>query len=127
MTAKTFDESSNLITAEYEPVKQELTVVFRSGGTYTYFDIPPAVSAELMAAESPGGYLAANIKGQYRYEGGGLAAAPGGIGIGGSPTTAAREAIERAAAVCAKLPDCRGRSMVLTKLDEAHLWLTRVK
>lgn len=116
-----FNNSSNLASADYELHSQELTVRFHSGAVYKYFDIPKVVADELMASLSPGNYLATYIKGAYRYEGEAQAVPA----VGSSQS--ARELIERAAAAVSALPEGRGRSMVLTKLDEAHLWLTRVK
>lgn len=42
-----------------------LFVRFKSGGTYRYEDVPGSVIVDLLIADSPGGYFAANIKGKY--------------------------------------------------------------
>lgn len=38
-----------------------------SGGLYEYYGVPQSVYSSLMNASSKGGYLAAHIKGVYRY------------------------------------------------------------
>lgn len=48
--------SSTIELIDYDPATQELTVAFRSGGTYAYSHVSPAVHAELMAAPSHGKY-----------------------------------------------------------------------
>ncbi len=60
-------KSSNLASADYSEETKALTVTFRSGGTYTYADVPETVYAGLMAAPSPGRYLDAEIKNKYSF------------------------------------------------------------
>jgi len=129
MTAKSFDNSSNLESADYHPEKEELTVAFRNGGVYTYYDVMPAIAAELMAASSPGTYLSQNVKGQYRYAATEPAEDGGVKGEGGRTggETALKELIEQALVRAEKLPQSRAKALVATKLDEALLWLTRAK
>lgn len=57
-------KSSNVKSIGYDMAAQELEVEFNSG-VYVYSDVPPQVYSELMAAESAGKYVAANIKGLY--------------------------------------------------------------
>lgn len=45
-----------------------LELEFHSGEIYEYFDVPPHVHDELMAADSLGGYFARHIRDQYPYE-----------------------------------------------------------
>lgn len=59
--------SSNIASIRYEEQQQILEVTFHNGGTYQYFDIPSHVAADFAKAESKGAYLAASIKGLYRY------------------------------------------------------------
>ena len=44
-----------------------LTVEFKNGGTYNYYDVPQAVFEQMKAAPSKGEFLARNIKGAFRY------------------------------------------------------------
>ncbi len=60
-------ESSNVEAVGYDPDSSTLQVEFKNGGTYQYFDVPERVFEALRDADSVGGYLAANIKGVYRY------------------------------------------------------------
>lgn len=57
--------SSNIREIGYEG--QTLEIEFLDGSVYQYFDVPAHIYQELMAADSHGKYLAANIKGVYRY------------------------------------------------------------
>ena len=59
--------SSNIATIRSDDEQMVLEIVFNSGGTYQYFDVPSHVVDEFKAAESKGGFLAARIKGHYRY------------------------------------------------------------
>lgn len=60
-------ESSNISRFGYNTDTSVLTVEFKSGGTYEYFDVPAAVFEQMQAASSKGQFLAQNIKGRYRY------------------------------------------------------------
>ena len=60
-------ESSNINEIGYDSESQTLEIEFLNGSIYQYFDVPEHVYTELRAADSKGGYLAANIKGCYRY------------------------------------------------------------
>lgn len=60
-------DSSNIARYKYEEKTRVLTVEFKNGGTYNYYDVPPAVFEQMKAAPSKGGFLARNIKGAYRY------------------------------------------------------------
>jgi hypothetical protein len=51
----------------YDADTQTLTIEFRNGGTYEFFDVPQSTYHELMAAGSHGEYFARNIRGKYRY------------------------------------------------------------
>lgn len=58
-------DSSNLESIGYED--ETLQIQFLNGTTYQYFDVPAQVFDELKAADSVGKYLAAHVKGTYRY------------------------------------------------------------
>ena len=60
-------ESSNIESIGYDSKSQTLEIEFLNGSIYQYFDVPQHVFDELMSADSHGKYLAANIKGHYRY------------------------------------------------------------
>ena len=51
----------------YDRDTRTLEIAFHNGGVYRYFDVPPEVFAELMAAESLGRYFTARIRQHYRY------------------------------------------------------------
>lgn len=59
--------SSNIEAVGYDADSSTLQVEFKNGGTYQYFDVPESVFIGLRDASSVGGYLAAHIKGVYRY------------------------------------------------------------
>lgn len=59
--------SSTLERLAYDPRTMTLSVEFKHGGVYQYFDVPEQVFEELLQAVSPGQYLAQNIKKTYRY------------------------------------------------------------
>jgi hypothetical protein len=54
-------ESSMIQAVGYDPKTRTLEVVFNSGQTYCYEDVPPEVHQELMAADSKGQYMRAAI------------------------------------------------------------------
>lgn len=60
-------QSSNIASIGYDSESQILEIEFLNGGVYQYFDVPERVYEGLIAADSHGKYLAANIKGTYRY------------------------------------------------------------
>lgn len=60
-------ESSNIAGFGYENDTQVLTVEFKQGGRYNYYDVPDAVFEQMRNASSKGQYLAQHIKGRYRY------------------------------------------------------------
>jgi hypothetical protein len=60
-------ESSNLLRFGYETTTQVLTVEFKNGGVYDYFDVSDSVHEEMKAAASKGQFLAKSIKTRFRY------------------------------------------------------------
>jgi len=59
--------SSNVASVGYDENSATLEIEFKNGATYQYFDVPENVFTELRDTDSVGGYLAARIKGTYRY------------------------------------------------------------
>ena len=59
--------SSNVESIGYDADSSTLQVEFKNGSTYQYFDVPENIFIGLRDADSVGGYLAARIKGTYRY------------------------------------------------------------
>ena len=60
-------ESSNVAGFKYEESTQVLTVEFKNGSRYDYYDVPEHIFEGMMNADSKGKYLNAEIKGHYRY------------------------------------------------------------
>jgi hypothetical protein len=59
--------SSNINAIGYDSDTQTLTVEFKSGGTYEYYDVPESEFESLRTASSVGQYFQNNIRGRYRY------------------------------------------------------------
>ena len=59
--------SSNVRSIRYDPDTSTLQVGFLSGGVYEYYDVPTRVAEDFERADSKGTFLAAYIKGHYRY------------------------------------------------------------
>lgn len=59
--------SSSVAEIGYAPASRVLEVVFRNGGVYRYFKVPPQAYRALIGAESIGRHLNAQIKGRYAY------------------------------------------------------------
>ena len=60
-------ESSTLLRFGYETTTQILTIEFKNGGVYDYFDVPDGVYGEMNAAASKGQFITKNIKTRFRY------------------------------------------------------------
>jgi hypothetical protein len=60
-------ESSNIAGFGYNESSRILTVEFKNGGRYEYFDVTTDVFDAMKAAPSRGQFLAQSIKGQFRY------------------------------------------------------------
>lgn len=60
-------ESSNILRFSYDESMRVLRVEFKSGVSYDYFDIPVGVLEGFKMAPSKGQFLAAQIKGNFRY------------------------------------------------------------
>lgn len=60
-------ESSNVARFRYDETSQTLTVEFKNGSMYDYFDVPVSVYESMKSDPSKGRFLAQEIKGNYRY------------------------------------------------------------
>jgi hypothetical protein len=60
-------DSSTIARFAYAKDRQVLTVEFKNGGRYEYYDVPEAVYEGMARAPSKGQYLAQQIKGAFRY------------------------------------------------------------
>ena len=60
-----FPGSSVLASAAFDEATNRLTVTFKSGRSYEFFDIPMDVWFGLKEAESKGRYFTQNIKGKF--------------------------------------------------------------
>jgi hypothetical protein len=60
-------ESSVIEEVTYGYDMPVLTIRFRNGLVYRYYDVPESVYQELLAAESKGRYFNANIRDAYEY------------------------------------------------------------
>ena len=54
--------SSNIAAVGYDEQARSLTIQFRGGSVFIYDDVPTELHDQLMAAESPGKFFAANIR-----------------------------------------------------------------
>jgi hypothetical protein len=60
-------ESSNIAGFDYAEKTRILTVEFKNGNRYNYYDVPVAVVNQMKIAPSKGQFLSQNVKGSYRY------------------------------------------------------------
>jgi len=60
-------ESSMIHAIGYDKEKRILEIVFNTGRTYQYGDVPPEEYEGLLNAESKGRYFLANIRDVYSY------------------------------------------------------------
>jgi hypothetical protein len=60
-------ESSNIAGFSHDKEKSVLTVEFKNGARYNYFDVPEVIFERMKGAPSKGQFLAQNIKNQFRY------------------------------------------------------------
>lgn len=59
--------SSNIESFSFDPDTDTLTVVFRSGATYEYYNVEPSTYRDFQRAPSAGEFLNRRIKGRYGY------------------------------------------------------------
>lgn len=61
-------QSSMLNAVGYDSKAKILQVVFSSGSSFQYFDVPQKAYDELITAESKGTYMANHVINCYQYE-----------------------------------------------------------
>jgi hypothetical protein len=61
-------ESSMIYAVGYDEESRTLEVVFNSGGVYRYLGVPKNVYEGLLAADSKGSYMQANVIDVYPFE-----------------------------------------------------------
>jgi len=61
-------ESSVIERFDWYPVTKILTIIFKTGSSYTYIEVPREVAEGFLHDDSPGTFYNENIKGQYRSE-----------------------------------------------------------
>lgn len=66
MRENTITGSSNIASVGYDDEKQEMTVTFHHGGSYTFQQVPESVYDGMLNAGSAGQYFNSNVKGQYQ-------------------------------------------------------------
>jgi len=62
-----FENSSNLSKAEYDPSMEVLILHFRKGGIYEYIEVGRKVYDGLTEAKSAGRYFHTDIKGKFEF------------------------------------------------------------
>lgn len=60
-------ESSNIEAIAYDSQSRRIIVWFKSGGVYSYNQVPPAVYTNFLQAESKGSFLNQHIKPYFTY------------------------------------------------------------
>lgn len=60
-------DSSTISRIAYDEARRVLTVEFKNGSRYEYYDVPAIMFQQMTAASSKGQFLASAIKGRYRY------------------------------------------------------------
>ena len=61
-------ESSMIEAVGYDETTSNLEVIFNSGKTYRYFEVPKTVYLELMESDSKGSYMLSNVIDCFPYE-----------------------------------------------------------
>lgn len=59
-------KSGVLKAADYDAVKQLLTLVFHSGTSYTYADVPPEIFRDLTQVDSVGQFFQNSIRSHFK-------------------------------------------------------------
>ena len=65
MNTKILLSSSTIKGCEYDDVTDNLTIDFRSGNSYVYYNVSPEVFDEFIHADSVGSYFNKYIKNSY--------------------------------------------------------------
>ena len=61
--------SSNIAEFTYDPDTETLTVVFQSGDSYDYFNVPPSTHRAFQSAGSVGQFFHRHIRQRFPYDG----------------------------------------------------------
>ncbi len=61
--------SSNIEEFTFDPDTDTLTVVFRDGDSYDYFNVPQSVHRNFQAAASAGQFFHRHIRQRFSYDG----------------------------------------------------------
>jgi len=59
--------STTIHSFDYDPRRKQLRIVFQSGRTYTYQDVPQQTFEQLKAADSKGEFFNAHIRENFRF------------------------------------------------------------
>lgn len=65
---KVYVDSSNLVWVNYNKATKVLTVSFKNGSVYEYYNVPEDIYNNLLDAPSKGSYHAKNIKYSFEYK-----------------------------------------------------------
>jgi len=65
---ETFENSSIILRADFDPLMDTLKIYFRSGGVYLYLDVKRSLFDDLVASDSAGKFFVANIKDEYEFQ-----------------------------------------------------------
>jgi hypothetical protein len=60
-------ESSSLVSVGYDAAEQTLEIEFAGGAVYRYFEVPDFVHRRLLGSSSPGRFVNAVVKPNYRF------------------------------------------------------------
>jgi KTSC domain-containing protein len=60
-------KSSNVASAGYSKSRRALEIEFTRGAVYRFLDVPAAVYRAFLAADSKGHFIAAHLRGRYRF------------------------------------------------------------
>ncbi|MBW3617196.1 MAG: KTSC domain-containing protein [Proteobacteria bacterium] len=61
-------ESTAIRAIDYDAVSRTLYVVFIDGDGYAYFEVPPALYADFLRAESKGRFFAEQVRDRFGYQ-----------------------------------------------------------
>lgn len=59
--------SSSIAAIGYDERRRTLEIAFRTGARYRYQEVPKAIHAEFMRADSKGRYFAKRIRGKFKF------------------------------------------------------------
>jgi hypothetical protein len=60
-------DSSAMWRISYDDTRHELAVTFKTGKTYTYFEVPEDVYEDFLSAPSKGRFFNERIRDRYRF------------------------------------------------------------